>query len=77
MEWEITFVDNKQLIWIQEKTRLYEDERDKNQKERHDLRTKCNNEVEAMRKDMVKMANKLTTIQDELQAKDNLNSQLR
>ena len=73
----VLFFIQLSLSYLQEKTRLYEEERDKNQKERQDFRKKSGEEVEGMRKDLVKMANKLATMQDELRTKDEINGQLR
>lgn len=71
------------LLWTwfcffcQEKTRQYEEERDKYKSEKNEWRRRNFDEVETVRQDLIKMTNKVANLQDEVKAKDDLNLQLR
>ena len=63
--------------FTQEKTRQYEEEKDKVRSSRQEFKKRNDEEVEVIRQDLVQMSNKVARLQDELREKDELNLQLR
>jgi hypothetical protein len=64
-------------VFFQEKTRHYEEEREKYKTEKSELRKRNLDEVETMRQDLIRMTNKVAGLQDEVRAKEELHLQLR
>ena len=64
------------LYYLQEKTRQYEEEKEKVRSGRQERR-RNDEEVEEIRQDLAKMTNKVTMLQDQLREKEELNLQLR
>ncbi|XP_053375093.1 trichohyalin-like isoform X6 [Mercenaria mercenaria] len=66
-----------QAVSSGEKTRHYEEEREKYKSEKNELRKRNLDEVETMRQDLIRMTNKVASLQDEVRAKEELHLQLR
>ncbi|XP_060599796.1 tropomyosin-like isoform X1 [Ruditapes philippinarum] len=66
-----------QAINSEEKTRHYEEEREKYKTEKSELRKRNLDEMETMRQDLIRMTNKVAGLQDEVRAKEELHLQLR
>ncbi|KAL4223887.1 hypothetical protein ACF0H5_017350 [Mactra antiquata] len=62
---------------IQEKTRQYEEERNKLKAEKNEWRKRSYDEADTLRQDLIRMTNRVAGLQDEVKAKEDLNLQLR
>ena len=77
---QVTIVINcktQLLFLLQEKTRQYEEEKDRVRSSRQEMKKRTDEEVDVIRQDLVHMSNKVSRLQDELREKEELNLQLR
>lgn len=62
---------------LQEKTRQYEEERNKLKAEKNEWRKRSYDEVDAIRQDLIRMTNKVAGLQDDVKNKEEQNFVLR